>query len=164
MALREKISSFAVGAASKANSLAVEAAAKANLAIENSKLNLKIGNEEKKIDTFTVSIGELILDKLDGGETFDDEIMALYSSIQASREAITNARAAIEANNRQAESAPSLRRFAAPGWRRMPSTVVPAVPKWSSQRQTVEAQPAAPTCPHCGAEVTSKTPTALSAA
>ena len=80
MALREKISSFAVGAASKANSLAVEAAAKANLAIENSKLNLKIGNEEKKIDTFTVSIGELILDKLDGGETFDDEIMALYSS------------------------------------------------------------------------------------
>ena len=105
MALREKISSFAVGAASKANSLAVEAAAKANLAIENSKLNLKIGNEEKKIDTFTVSIGELILDKLDGGETFDDEIMALYSSIQASRETITNARAAIEANNRQAESA-----------------------------------------------------------
>ena len=36
MALREKLSSFAVGAASKANSLAVEAAAKANLAIENS--------------------------------------------------------------------------------------------------------------------------------
>ena len=31
MALREKISSFAVGAASKANSLAVEAAAKATL-------------------------------------------------------------------------------------------------------------------------------------
>ena len=77
MALRDKL-----------NSLAAEAASKANTAIENGKLSLKINNEEKKIDEFTLNIGELVLDKLDGGETFDDEIMALYSSIQAAREVI----------------------------------------------------------------------------
>lgn len=64
MALRDKL-----------NSLAAEAASKANTAIENGKLSLKINNEEKKIDEFTLNIGELVLDKLDGGETFDDEIM-----------------------------------------------------------------------------------------
>ena len=154
MALREKISSFAVGAASKANSLAVEAAAKANLAIENSKLNLKIGNEEKKIDTFTVSIGELILDKLDGGETFDDEIMALYSSIQASRETITNARAAIEANNRQAESAHLCAACGAPLAENAKYCGTCGAEVEQPEAETVEAQPAAPTCPHCGAEVT----------
>ena len=71
-------------------------ASKANTAIENGKLSLKINNEEKKIDEFTLNIGELILDQLDGGETFDDEIMALYSSIQAARDVITAARADIE--------------------------------------------------------------------
>ena len=86
MALRDKL-----------NSLAAEAASKANTAIENGKLSLKINNEEKKIDEFTLNIGELVLDKLDGGETFDDEIMALYSSIQAAREVIARARADIEA-------------------------------------------------------------------
>ena len=77
MALRDKL-----------NSLAAEAASKANTAIENGKLSLKINNE----------------DKLDGGETFDDEIMALYSSIQAAREVIARARADIEAS-RQGEEA-----------------------------------------------------------
>ena len=91
MALRDKLNSLAAEAASKANSLAAEAASKANTAIENGKLSLKINTEEKKIDEFTLNIGELILDKLDGGETFDDEIMALYSSIQASREVIARA-------------------------------------------------------------------------
>ena len=84
MALRDKL-----------NSLAAEAASKANTAIENGKLSLKINNEEKKIDEFTLNIGELVLDKLDGGETFDDEIMALYSSIQAAREVIARARATL---------------------------------------------------------------------
>ena len=93
MALRDKL-----------NSLAAEAASKANTAIENGKLSLKINNEEKKIDEFTLNIGELVLDKLDGGETFDDEIMALYSSIQAAREVIARARADIEAS-RQGEEA-----------------------------------------------------------
>ena len=89
MALHEKLTSLAKDAATKANSLAKDAASKANTAIENGKLSLKINNEEKKIDEFTLNIGELILDQLDGGETFDDEIMALYSSIQAARDVIT---------------------------------------------------------------------------
>lgn len=104
MALRDKLNSLAVEAASRANTLATGAASKANTAIETGKLNLKINNEEKKIDEFTLNIGELILDKLDSGEAFDDEIMALYSSIQASREVIAGARAEIEAK-RQTDQA-----------------------------------------------------------
>ena len=60
MALHEKLTSLAVGAANKANSLAKDAASKANTAIENGKLSLKINNEQKKIDEFTLNIGELI--------------------------------------------------------------------------------------------------------
>lgn len=104
MALRDKLNSLAAGAASKANTLASEAASKANTAIETGKLSLKINNEEKKIDEFTLNIGELILDKLDNGETLDDEIMALYSSIQASREVIAGARAEIEAKRQAGEA------------------------------------------------------------
>ena len=58
--------------------------------------------------------------------------MALYSSIQASRETITNARGAIEANNRQAESAHLCAACGAP-LAENASTVVPAVPKWSTR-------------------------------
>lgn len=132
----------------------MEAAAKANLAIENSKLNLKIGNEEKKIDTFTVSIGELILDKLDGGETFDDEIMALYSSIQASRETITNARAAIEANNRQAESAHLCAACGRSAGRECQVLWYLRCRSGAARGRDGRGAAAAPTCPHCGAEVT----------
>ena len=106
MALHEKLTSLAKDAATKANSLAKDAASKANTAIENGKLSLKINNEEKKIDEFTLNIGELILDQLDGGETFDDEIMALYSSIQAARDVITAASADIEANRQSAGTVP----------------------------------------------------------
>ena len=92
MALREKL-----------NNLAVTATSRANTAIENGKLNLKISSEERKITEFTLNLGELLVDRLDAGETFDDEIMALYSSIQAARDVIIRARADIEANNRQPE-------------------------------------------------------------
>ena len=81
----------------KLNNLAATASSKANTAIGTGKLNLKINGEEKKITEFTLNIGELILDKLDAGETFDDEIMALYDSILAGRTAIDEARAEIEA-------------------------------------------------------------------
>lgn len=57
MALHEKLTSLAKDAATKANSLAKDAASKANTAIENGKLSLKINNEEKKIDEFTLNIG-----------------------------------------------------------------------------------------------------------
>ncbi len=108
MALREKFNSLAAEAASKASSLASEAANKANTAIENGRLGLKISSEEKKIDTYTTTLGQLLLDKLDAGETFDDEVMALYSSIQAARQVIAAARAEIEANRQreQAEDGP----------------------------------------------------------
>lgn len=87
MALREKLSNLAASATSRANS-----------AIESGKLNIRIGNEEKKITEFTLNVGELLVDKLDAGETFDDEIMALYASIQASRDVIAQARTDLDAN------------------------------------------------------------------
>lgn len=92
MALRDKL-----------NTLAITATSRANIAIENGKLNLKISSEERKITEFTLNLGELLVDRLDAGETFDDEIMALYSSIQAARDVIIRARTDIEANNRQPE-------------------------------------------------------------
>lgn len=105
MALREKLNSLAAEAANKANALATEAANKANTAIENGRLNLKISAEEKKIDTYTMNLGQLLLDKLDAEETFDDEVMALYASIQASRQVIAQARTEIEANRQPEEDA-----------------------------------------------------------
>lgn len=85
MALRDKL-----------NSLAAQATSKANTAIETGKLTLKINAEEKKITEYTVSLGELFLDKLDAGEEYGDEAAALYNSILASREAIAEARAEME--------------------------------------------------------------------
>lgn len=99
MALRDMIAA----ASSKANSLASAASSKANSAIETGKLNLKINSEEKKIAEFTQNIGALVLDKLDAGETCDDEIMALYDSILASRATIDEARAEIDTIRRAAE-------------------------------------------------------------
>ena len=80
MALRDKLNLLAAAATDKANS-----------AIESGKLTYKISSEEKKIEAFTLAIGDLLVDKLDNGETFDDEIMALYASIQACRDVISNA-------------------------------------------------------------------------
>ena len=87
MALREKLTNLAATATSRANS-----------AIESGKLNIRMNNEEKKITEFTLSIGELLVDKLDAGASFDDEIMALYTAIQASRDVIAQAKADLETN------------------------------------------------------------------
>ena len=110
MALREKLNSLAVEAASRANTLAAGAASKANAAIENSRLNLKISGEEKKIDAYTLNLGQLLLDQLDAGpDPQDDEIKALYAAIQACRQVIAQARADIEANRQSGsgDAAPS---------------------------------------------------------
>ena len=80
MALRDKLNLLAAAATDKANS-----------AIESGKLTYKINAEEKKIADFTLAIGNLLVDKLDNGETFDDEIMALYASILACRDVISAA-------------------------------------------------------------------------
>lgn len=81
----------------KLNILAAVATDKANSAIESGKLTYKVSAEEKKIADFTMAIGDLLVDKLDNGETFDDEIMALYASIQASRDVIAAAVAELAA-------------------------------------------------------------------
>ena len=80
MALRDKLNILAAAATDKANS-----------AIESGKLTYKISTEEKKIEAYTLAIGDLLVDKLDNGETFDDEIMALYASILACRDVIAAA-------------------------------------------------------------------------
>jgi ribosomal protein L40E len=80
MALRDKLNLLAAAATDKANS-----------AIESGKLTYKISTEEKKIEAFTLAIGDLLVDKLDNGEVFDDEIMALYASILACRDVISTA-------------------------------------------------------------------------
>ena len=77
---------------------------RANNAIENGKLGLKINGEERKIAEYTLHIGDLIVEKLDAGEAFDDEIAALYASIQASRDVIAAARAEIEVNKQELEA------------------------------------------------------------
>ena len=130
MALRETL-----------NNLAATASSRANNAIETGRLHIKISNEERKITEFILSIGELALDKLDAGETFDDEIMALYSSVQASREVIAEAQATIESYR--------------------PITVEPVCAacgaaisedaKYCAQcGAKVEPPEAEPTCPSCG--------------
>ncbi len=92
MALRDKL-----------NSLAATATNKANSAIENGRLALRISNEERKISELTQNMGELLLDALDAGETFNDEIMALYSSIASARDSIACAKAEMDANRQSEE-------------------------------------------------------------
>ncbi len=137
----------------KLNTLAATATSKANNAIENGKLNLKINSEERKIAEFTLNIGELLVDKLDAGETFDDEIMALYDSIQAAREVILRAQADLEAN-RQAEEAP-----AAPACASCGAPLAEDAKFCAScgakveepEPEVVEAEVVPPTCASCGA-------------
>ena len=133
MALRDKLNNLATAATSKANS-----------AIENGKLSLKIANEEKKINEFTLSIGELLLDKLDAGEVFDDEIAALYDSIKASREIIDAAKAEIEANR------PAVPVCAGCG-EELPADVK-FCPNCGTKVPEIEI-PEPPACPACGAPV-----------
>lgn len=133
----------------KLNTLAASATSRANNAIENGKLNLKINSEERKIAEFTLNIGELLVDKLDAGETFDDEIMALYASIQASREVIAGAQADMEAN-RQAEEAAS----AAPACTSCGAPLAEDAKFCASCGTKVEEpepQPEPPACTACGA-------------
>ena len=115
MALKDKLSSLASTVGGRANN-----------ALENGKLGWKINTEEKKIAEFTLHIGELFVEKLDAGETFDDEIAALYSSILESRKVIDAARADIETNRQENEA--------------MKQAMAPEVP-------------ADPVCPACGAPV-----------
>lgn len=138
----------------KLNTLAATATSKANNAIENGKLNLKINSEERKIAEFTLNIGELLVDKLDAGETFDDEIMALYASIQAAREVILRAQADLEAN-RQAEeaspAAPACASCGAPLTEDAKFCTSCGAKVEEPSPEVVEAEVVPPTCASCGA-------------
>lgn len=109
----------------KLTSLASTVGGRANTAIENGKLGWKINTEEKKITEFTLHIGELMVERLDAGETFGDEVAALYASILASRDNIAAARADIEVNKQESESL----------------------------RQAFFQEESVPVCPACGAPV-----------
>lgn len=136
----------------KLNDLAAVATTKANSAIETGKLNLKIAAEEKKISEFTLNIGDLMVDKLDTGETFDDEIMALYASIQACREVMAAAREELNSNrpaangrtcaNCGAELAETARFCPTCG-----TKVEEPAP------EVIEAEVVPSVCPQCGAEL-----------
>lgn len=131
MALRETL-----------NNLAATASSRANNAIEAGRLHIKISNEERKITEFILNIGELVLDKLDAGEHFDDEIMALYSSVQAAREVIAEAQSTIE-SYRPAPQGPVCANCGAP---------LSEEAKFCGQCGTKVAEPESdPTCPACGA-------------
>ena len=76
----------------------------ANNAIESSKLNMKISGEEKKIAEYTRGIGALLVERLDAGEEFGDEVAALYESIKGSRDVIAAAQADLETYRQEAEA------------------------------------------------------------
>ena len=109
----------------------------ANNAIESSKLNMKISGEEKKIAEYTRGIGALLVERLDAGENFGDEVAALYDSIKASRDVIAAARADLEANRQEAEA--------------MKQAFIPEEPVCPACGTAVDAN--ANFCPQCGAKI-----------
>ena len=110
---------------------------RANNAIESGKLNLKIGSEEQKIADYTRSIGALLVERLDAGEDFGDEVAALYESIKASRDVIAAARADLEANRQEAEA--------------MKQALIPEEPVCPACGTSVDAN--ANFCPQCGSKI-----------
>ena len=135
------------------NDLAAAATTKANSAIETGKLNQKISTEERKITEFTLNIGDLMVDKLDAGETFDDEIMALYASIQAAREVIAAARDEINANRPAAEEVPSCPVCGAELAEHAKFCANCGAKVEEPSPQVVEAEVVPSTCANCGAEL-----------
>ena len=133
----------------KLSSLAAAATGRANNAIENGKLSLKINNEERKITEFTLDIGELVVDQLDAGSVFDDEIMALYSSIEGARAVIDEARADMEANRR----ARGLCVACGAKLKKDALYCSQCGTKIEVEEPEVEEEPAAPACPECGTEL-----------
>lgn len=121
----------------KLTNLASTVGGRANNAIESGKLNLKIGGEERKIAEYTRGIGALLVERLDAGEEFGDEVAALYDSIKASRDVIAAARADLEANRQEAEA--------------MKQASVPETPVCPACGTSVDAN--ANFCPQCGSKI-----------
>lgn len=133
----------------KLSSLAAAATGRANNAIENGKLSLKINNEERKITEFTLDIGELVVDQLDAGSVLDDEIMALYSSIEGARAVIDEARADMEANRR----ARGLCVACGAKLKKDALYCSQCGTKIETEEPEAAEEPATPACPECGTEL-----------
>ena len=86
MALIDKINDFAKTATEKTNN-----------AIETAKLSAKIDSEQRTLNDIVRKIGEYYVAKIDAGEVLDEEVMAIYKGVLASRNSIEEMRAEIEA-------------------------------------------------------------------
>ena len=80
----------------KINDFAKTATEKTNNAIETTKLSAKIDSEQRTLNDIIRKIGEYYVAKIDAGETLDEEVMAIYEGVLASRNKITEMRAEIE--------------------------------------------------------------------
>ena len=86
MALIDKINDFAKTATEKTNN-----------AIEITKLSAKIDSEQRTLNDIVRKIGEYYVAKIDSGEVLDEEVMAIYEGVLASRNNIAEMRAEVEA-------------------------------------------------------------------
>ncbi len=81
----------------KINDFAKTATEKTNNAIESTKLSVKADSEQRTLNDIVRKIGEYYVAKMDSGEILDEEVMAIYEGVLASRKRIEEIRAEIEA-------------------------------------------------------------------
>ena len=77
----------------KINDFAKTATEKTNNAIESTKLSAKIDMEHRTMNDIIRKIGEYYVAKMDSGEVLDEEVMAIYEGVVASRKTIEEMRA-----------------------------------------------------------------------
>ena len=80
----------------KINDFAKTATEKTNNVIETTKLSAKVEAEQRNLNAIVRKIGEYYVAKIDSGETLDEEVMAIYEGVLASRKAIAEMRADME--------------------------------------------------------------------
>ena len=76
----------------KINDFAKTATEKTNMAIESTKLSAKIDSEQRTLNDIIRKIGEYYVAKMDSGEVLDEEVMAIYEGVVASRKTIEEMR------------------------------------------------------------------------
>ena len=81
----------------KINDFAKTATEKTNNVIESTKLSAKADSEQRSLNAIIQKIGEYYVAKMDSGEALDEEVMAMYEGVVASRKTIAELRAEIEA-------------------------------------------------------------------
>lgn len=126
--------------------LAATATEKAGSAIESGKLALKISGEERKISEATMKLGELILTRIDAGESYDEEIAVIYNEVRAAREAINEAR-----DQQQEKEETAVEEGACPNCGQINA---PGTRFCSQCGSKLVAESAPKVCPNCGVELT----------